>query len=56
MAEKGKIYKCDKCDNVVEVKQGGDGELVCCGEAMKMMSDEEASTFLTPPGMKPGAP
>jgi len=56
MAEKGQVYKCDKCDNVVEVLRGGEGELVCCGEAMNLLSDDEASVFLTPPGMKPGSP
>jgi desulfoferrodoxin-like iron-binding protein len=34
MPEVGKLYKCEICGNVVEVKEDGDGELVCCGEAM----------------------
>jgi superoxide reductase len=36
MTEKGQIYKCEICGNVVEVVEPGDGELVCCGEAMKL--------------------
>ncbi|MGD9075979.1 MAG: desulfoferrodoxin [Desulfobacteraceae bacterium] len=36
MAERLQIYKCDACGNIVEVIHGGDGELVCCGEPMKL--------------------
>ncbi len=39
MAEKLEIYKCDKCGNIVEVLHGGAGELVCCGEPMKQMTE-----------------
>jgi superoxide reductase len=45
MAKKNEFYKCNICGNVVEVKQGGEGELVCCGQTMELMSDEEASKF-----------
>ena len=34
MAQKGEIYKCEICGMVVEVKEDGGGELVCCGEPM----------------------
>ena len=37
MAEKLEVYKCDLCGNMVEVLHGGGGELVCCGEAMKLL-------------------
>lgn len=37
MATALEIYKCELCGNIVEVLHGGDGELVCCGEAMKLM-------------------
>jgi len=37
MAEKLEVYKCDLCGNIVEVLHGGGGELVCCGEAMKLL-------------------
>ena len=33
--EKGEVYECEICGNVVEVKESGGGELVCCGEPMK---------------------
>ncbi len=30
----GEVYKCDICGNVVEVKEVGGGELVCCQKPM----------------------
>ena len=36
MAEKLQVYKCEKCGNIVEVLHAGEGELVCCGEPMKL--------------------
>lgn len=42
MAKKKQIYKCDSCDNIIEVLQGGDGDLICCGQEMKLF--EEHST------------
>ena len=37
MAKPMEIYKCDVCGNIIEVLHGGEGELVCCGEAMNLM-------------------
>ena len=37
MAEKLEVYKCEACGNIVEVLHAGGGELVCCGEPMKLM-------------------
>ena len=37
MAERFQIYKCELCGNMVEVLHGGAGELVCCGQSMKLM-------------------
>lgn len=34
-----RIYKCELCGNIVEVLHEGDGELVCCGEAMKLYKE-----------------
>lgn len=31
------IYKCEICGNIVEVLHVGGGELVCCGQPMKLM-------------------
>ncbi len=36
MAKRLEIYKCEKCGNIVEVLHEGQGELVCCGEPMKL--------------------
>jgi superoxide reductase len=36
MTQKKQIYKCDVCTNIVEVLHEGAGELVCCGEPMKL--------------------
>lgn len=37
MAEKMQVYKCELCGNIVEVLHGGVGELVCCGQPMKLL-------------------
>ncbi len=39
MAKKLEVYKCMLCGNIVEVLDGGDGELVCCGQPMKRMAE-----------------
>lgn len=46
-AIKGQIYKCDICGNIVEVLHGGEGELVCCGEPMKLISEKTDEEGLT---------
>ena len=37
----GEVYKCELCGNVVEVKEVGGGELVCCGEPMHLVEKTE---------------
>lgn len=39
MAKQLEVYKCDICLNIIEVMQGGEGELVCCGQPMKLMKE-----------------
>ncbi len=39
MTQKKQIYKCMKCGNIVEVLHEGEGELVCCGEPMKLFTE-----------------
>jgi desulfoferrodoxin-like iron-binding protein len=34
VSKEGQIFKCEICGNVVEVKEAGGGELICCGEPM----------------------
>lgn len=42
MAKRLEIYKCMACGNIVEVLDGGDGELVCCGTPMKRLAASTA--------------
>lgn len=39
MTQVGQVYKCMKCGNIVEVLNAGAGELVCCGEAMILLTE-----------------
>lgn len=36
MAETLQVYKCLTCGNIIEVLHAGAGELVCCGQPMKL--------------------
>jgi len=33
------VYKCEVCGNIIEVLRVGGGELVCCGQPMKLMQE-----------------
>jgi superoxide reductase len=33
------VYKCEVCGNIVEMLHAGAGELVCCGQPMKLMKE-----------------
>ncbi len=33
------VYKCAICGNIVEIIHPGEGELVCCGQPMKLMQE-----------------
>ena len=39
MANNLEVYKCELCGNIVEVFHAGGGELVCCGEPMKLQAE-----------------
>jgi len=39
MAELNGIYKCDICGNVVSVLESGVGELICCGQEMRLVEE-----------------
>lgn len=45
MTQMNEVYKCSVCGNMVEVVHTGAGELVCCGQPMKLQN----------PGMTDGA-
>ncbi len=44
MAKQLEIYKCEVCGNIVEVLHGGAGDLVCCGENMKLYDEKTADS------------
>ena len=46
MTEKLEFYRCKVCGNLVQVILSGEGELVCCGEAMEKleMNNTESGT------------
>ncbi len=46
MTKRNEIYKCELCGNIVEVVHQGIGELVCCGQPMKLQKEntEDAAT------------
>ncbi len=44
MTEKLQIYKCEICGNIVEVLHPGKGELVCCGQPMKLYEAKTADS------------
>ena len=39
MTERLQVYKCEVCGNIVEVLHTGAGELVCCGQPMKLFTE-----------------
>jgi desulfoferrodoxin-like iron-binding protein len=45
MTKKAEVYECEICGNVVAVIKAGDGDLVCCGEEMKLVSGERSKEF-----------
>ncbi|MDQ7778576.1 MAG: desulfoferrodoxin [Planctomycetota bacterium] len=40
MTQKLEVYKCDVCGNIVEMLHAGKGELVCCGQPMKLQQEK----------------
>jgi desulfoferrodoxin-like iron-binding protein len=56
MAKKGEIYKCDICGNVAYLLDGGDGDLVCCGQEMRLLNEEERKSYSATDLPKPGSP
>src|SRR4030042_4443622 len=46
MAERLQVYKCEICGNIVEVLHTGKGELVCCGQPMKLIKENTIDAAL----------
>lgn len=40
MTEKGQVYRCDVCENIVTVLSPGDGNLVCCNVPMQLLKEK----------------
>lgn len=40
MTKLGEMYKCEICGNLVSVVESGQGELVCCGQPMKLFKEQ----------------
>ena len=40
MTKKLQVYKCEICGNIVEVLHEGVGQLVCCGQSMKLFEEK----------------
>ncbi len=40
MTKIDQVYECEICGNLVKVINAGAGELVCCGEAMKLKDND----------------
>jgi len=40
MVQKGQVYKCNVCGNIVEVLYAGGGQLVCCGQPMQLLEEK----------------
>ena len=47
MTKKLQIYKCNTCGNIVEVLISGNGDLVCCGNAMELLEPKNKEDLTT---------
>jgi len=41
MTKQKEIYKCNICGNIIEMIHPGAGQLICCGEPMKLQVEKE---------------
>ena len=41
MTNVGELYVCRICGNAIEVVVAGSGKLVCCGQPMEIVEDED---------------
>jgi len=46
MTELKQVYKCDICGNIVEVLHAGVGQLVCCGQPMRLLTGKTGDVGL----------
>ncbi|HOZ48721.1 MAG TPA: CmcI family methyltransferase [Candidatus Hydrogenedentes bacterium] len=45
MTERLQLYRCARCDRRLAVLRGGEGDLVCCGEAMTLYQETGAEAL-----------
>ena len=43
MTEKFELYHCETCGNIAEIIINGNGDLMCCGEPMKLLTAQTDS-------------
>lgn len=41
------VYKCEVCGNIIEMLHTGVGELVCCGQPMKLQNEKHEEEGFT---------
>ena len=46
MTEKLQVYKCEVCGNIVEMLHGGKGEMICCGQPMKLFKENSTDAVV----------
>ncbi len=46
MAERLQVYKCNVCGNIVEVMNGAEGPLACCGQDMALLTENTTDAAL----------
>lgn len=46
MTEIFQVYKCDSCGNIVEMLHGGQGQMICCGKAMRKLAENTVDASL----------
>lgn len=44
MTQRYQVYKCDICGNIIEVLHPSDGDLVCCGQKMRLLEEKTEDT------------
>jgi len=44
MAEQKQVFKCNVCGQMTEVLRGGAGTLVCCGQPMQLLDEQNADS------------
>ncbi len=46
MTKNNEIYKCEICGNIIEALHEAGGQLVCCGEPMKLLKENTVDASL----------